>query len=97
MIPIGIALYSLAALAVARPIAGHQAWKISDSYTQTKPDGSDWFIGWVVGFFAGVVWPICGLLVLVLRFTPKMGAEARAVARQREAHIAELEKELELR
>jgi hypothetical protein len=97
-------LYAVSVLLLARPVAGHIAWSISDHFNQKRPDGLDWTTGALFGIF----WPTVAAIyagILVARVSMKafyagtsmlpaktIGAEARAQHRLRQQSIKNLEK-----
>jgi phosphotransferase system glucose/maltose/N-acetylglucosamine-specific IIC component len=87
--------YILVALFVVRPIAGHVAWGAMWAH-QTRPDGTDWMCGLVVGLIAGALWPLAAVWIFLSRATPKIGREREALLKAREERIRELQSELDL-
>lgn len=106
---VGVSVFYASAGAIwGRLMAGHLAWRYAenrrryDYYNKEReplrpPSSEDWFWASCVGVLVAVIWP----LVLAMRAVPSerwaIGDEARAVARQRERRIAQLEKELDLK
>lgn len=88
--------YGLVAAFLWRPIAGHLAWAICLADDFESPTVGHWVLGTSIGLLAVIIWPLLGGAVLSNHIVPKVGAEREAVLKQREAHIAELEKELGL-
>lgn len=100
--------YGLIALPLWRMFGGHFAWTMQNNMpTGGTLDAADIIFGGILGgAVAAAVWPAVLLLMLGIALlpatvrrvpVPKIGAEARAAAAQREARIAQLEKELKLR
>lgn len=95
--------YSLVALAIVRPIAGHLAWKHSagrsswcrnchGSYPTCEPPADAWF-GWgLAAAAASVVWPL--LVIWRVSGRVKVGAESRALVATQAERIRELEHEV---
>lgn len=92
---IGTIVYMIMALFIARPVAGHVAWKEKFSWHE-KPEGEDWFLGWLAGIGVGLLWPIAILAWLANKSTgklmPAIGAEKAAIEERREK---EQQKEIE--
>lgn len=84
---IGIIAYLILTFFIARPIAGHIAWSEKFSW-HPKPDGEDWFLGWMGGIAAGLIWPVIIVGWLASKsvgiITPAIGAEKRALEEKRE-------------
>ncbi len=84
-----------------RMVAGDVAHRIASHWPSQKgvPDSADWFVGIV----CGLAWPVWTLFMVVrllfsgvLSKAPRIGAEARHLARQRDDRIRELERDLDL-
>jgi hypothetical protein len=100
--------YTLIALAVIRPIAGHFAWYWYHKETATgrthyqRPDSFQWGGAVALGALLGTVWPAVALWTLTAALGP-VGAERREYlhARRkhldaRERHVADLEATLDI-
>lgn len=86
-------VYGLPALVGIRLVAGHLAWRISDSYRQDRPDGFDWLAGFLGAVLVVSVWP----LALAFHFIGRrfaLGAERDARLRQAQRRVRDLEREL---
>lgn len=95
-------LYFLAALTVARQLAGHFAYAFLKTARQRyysmrnrmTPEGEQWLGAWIFALILSVAWPMVLFFQYVNRKIPPIGAEREAVLAAREHKIKELEKEL---
>lgn len=79
---------------VMRIVAGHVAWRIAESYEQTKPDIGDWTGAILLGAFVGLFAPLA-VIWLAVGNRWAIGAEAEAIQRKQQERIKELERALQ--
>ncbi|MDH2424801.1 hypothetical protein [Sphaerisporangium sp. TRM90804] len=70
------------------------SWLLLNSDTPGSNDLEDRVIARLMGFLAGLLWPLIAVAVLVTGRLPKTDQEIRNQLRERDARIAELEHEL---
>lgn len=99
-------LYGLVLVAFTRVVAGSVAWEFlereseryrrygEDEDVRSRPASGQWSGGALVGLLAAIVWPVTLVWVLVGRSSIRVGAEAHAHAKAREARLRELEDQL---
>lgn len=88
--------YALVAALTLRPVAGHFAWSSARAYQQREPDGGDWMLAAILAFAAALVWPVMAFIWLAGRYGPAVGAERLARLEERERHVREMEKALNI-
>lgn len=93
-----ITAYSLVALLLVRPLAGHFAYYFHTenpySNRSGRPDAAQWFGGVLLALCLAVVWPTALLWKLADARLPAVGAEREARLQAREKALREAEREL---
>ena len=80
-----IIAYGILWMVSIRPVAGHLAWKFGPEkhHYQTRPDEDDWFSGIFCALLLGATWPVVLAYLASTKFTPAVGAERRAIQKQK--------------
>ncbi len=95
-----ISAYVVVALAILRPLAGHFTWSFHSRERHPvdpdRPGSDDWVGGVLTALPLVALWPAAAMWLLSGTLLPPVGAEREAEIRQREARVAEMERELGL-